>query len=140
MKRKRLKALIKEIEKQPERHNQNYWIDGLKSRYEAWDSETDSHIPERVKKSKRKPINCGTTGCLAGLGSMRYAPIDTKFWCDFLELPDGNLVRYQDYGREVLGLTLEESGYLFASHRSWEEIVDFSDMSKKERRSIIINE
>lgn len=137
MKRKRLKALIKEIEKDPSRHNQMSWTDGLKNYSDSWDPETDSHTPERVKEDKRTPINCGTTGCLAGLGSMRYAPIGTKFWGDVLELPDGDIERYQEYGRKVLDLTYAESGYLFAAHRSWEEIVEFSDMKKSERKDLV---
>lgn len=139
MKRKRLKALIKEIEKDPSRHNQSYWIDGLKPRYETYDYDTEVAVPERVKTDKRTPINCGTTGCLAGLGSLRYAPIGTKFWADFLELPNsnGNLERYSDYGREVLGLTHAEASYLFAAHRDWEEIVAFSDMKKEERVALV---
>lgn len=139
MKRKRFKALIKEIEKNPSRHNQGSWINGLKAHYETYSFDDESHIPERVKEDKRTPINCGTTGCLAGLGSLRYAPIGTKFWGDFLELPDsnGDLVRYSDYGRKVLGLTRAEASYLFAAHRDWAEIVEFSDMKKEERTALV---
>lgn len=140
MKRKRLKALIEEIEKNPSRHNQSAWIAGLKTRSQSWDYEAGMSIPEKVKEDKHTPINCKTSGCIAGLGSLRYAPIGTKFWADFLELPDsnGDLERYSDYGRKVLGLTRAEASYLFTGYRDWEEIVAFSDMKKDERKAVAI--
>lgn len=137
MKRKRLKKLIKEIEKYPERHDQAYYINGLMDRYSTYDEMTDAYIPERAKEYEGQLINCGTTGCLAGLGSLRYAPVGTKFWGDVLELPDGSTHIYSTYGREVLGLTREESYYLFSDMRTLREIEAFSKMNKVERRELI---
>lgn len=138
MKRKRLKALIKEIQKHPERHNQGAWINGLEDRNYTWDSTAKTHVPERTKEYEGQLINCGTTGCLAGLGSLRYAPVGTKFWGDYLELPDNTVHSYAEYGREVLGLDGYESGYLFSAYRTMDEIIAFSDMKKVQRRSVAL--
>lgn len=137
MKRKRLKALIAEIEANPERHFQSDWIVGMMFMSRTFNNELGIYVPERVKEYKGQVINCETKGCIAGLASLRYAPVGTQFWKDRILLPDHTITEYATYGSEVLGLTEREASYLFAAGRSWNEIVAFSDMNKEARNVIM---
>src|SRR5215216_3766132 len=113
MKRKRLKALVKEIKADPARHDQADWIIGLANRNDTYDDVLGDYVPERTKEFPEQVINCGTSGCLAGLGALRYAPVGTKFWRNSLLLPDAAWgTDYEQYGKEVLGLTEAEASYL----------------------------
>lgn len=133
MNNERFGALLEEIKLHPERHYQDSWISGLAQRYETYDSDLHTYVPERVKEYEGQLINCGTTGCLAGLGSLRYAPIGTKFWADLMTFPDGSSADYADYGEKVLELTSLEARYLFAGHREMDEILEYYAMTKEER-------
>ena len=132
MNRERLKAVIAEIEADRSRYDQNTYTQGLISQHESWNRHGE-YIPSKIKEFEGQIINCGTTGCIAGLASFKYAPVETKFWHGELELPgETGTPSYHQYGREVLGLSFDEADYLFSAHRSWEEIVDFSEMSDED--------
>lgn len=133
----RFGALLEEIKTHPERHYQGSWISGLPQRYDTYDPETDTHEPARTKTYEGQLINCGTTGCLAGLGSLRYAPVGTKFWGDQMIFPDGSSADYSDYGEEVLELSSLEATYLFAGHREMHEILDYYAMTKEQREEFL---
>lgn len=133
----RFGALLKEIDENPERHDQSAWIRGLLSYTYTWNEETETHIPQRIKEYEGQLINCGTTGCLAGLGSLRYAPVGTKFWQNKLILPDGTDIDYEDYGQEVLELSPSEALYLFSAYRDMDEIKDYYNKTKEERATFL---
>ncbi len=134
MKRKRLKALIEEIKVDESRYDQESYTRGLPSRWSSFS------VEPKVKLTKETVINCGTTGCIAGLASFRWAPVGTKFWDGELELPGESPNRWKKYhkfGRKMLGLTKKEAHYLFAGGRSWEAIIAFSDMNKTQRNELL---
>lgn len=137
MKRKRLKALIAEIEADRSRYNQGNWTN-LISYYSSWDDSLSKYVAPKTKIKKKQLINCGTTGCIAGLAAFRYAPVGTEFWREELKLPGALMNEYYSvYGKEVLGLTYDEGEYLFHYARTWEEILAFSDMNSEQRRELV---
>lgn len=132
MKRKRMEALLAEIDAHPERHFQGNWT-------------SISNWEPKLKEEEGQLINCGTTGCIAGLASFRYAPVGTKFYNERLDLPGGENYRgngsieYSSYGGEALGLTLAERNYLFSGDRSLTSIKAFVAIKGKEARQAWLN-
>lgn len=116
MNRYRLNEIIQYIKENPQTHNQTIW--------------TNLSNRGRTKKEYEKTINCGTTGCLAGHGSFRYAPADTIFYTKTLQVPNRELMKYSTYGKEAFDLNSFEVCYLFDVDRTIEDIDSFVNDSE----------
>lgn len=113
MNKELLNKVIEYAEQHPEKHDQAYWTN----------MNSQEH---KVKKQIDEVINCGTTGCLAGLGAFLYAPVGTVYMREKLILPDSeSITDYEQYGQKLFELTPEEADFLFHGGRTLTEIKKF---------------
>jgi hypothetical protein len=110
--------LMREIEeiivKHPESHNQlNWWT--LERGY--WRSRV-----EEIRDSL--PELCRTTACVAGWAAFLAAPQGTRIAVGYnLRLPSGELRYVQHYAQHALNLDTGQASWLFAGHRTSDEVV-----------------
>lgn len=76
---------------------------------------TDGEI-QKLKTGKpenHNPLECNTTGCMAGWRSIFSAPKGTQFYIEDLVLPNGDVFSYKDYATAEFGLSSDEAYCLF---------------------------
>lgn len=83
----------------PEVLNQKTWVNGFAGKIK----ETDVLIP----------MNCGTTGCMAGWISILKAPKGTQFFTNNMKFPSGGYHEYESFAAEKFGFEYYEATRVF---------------------------
>lgn len=114
-------------ENEPDRYDQSVWT-------------SIGAFPEdfKVKETETTVINCGTKACLAGHASFIAAPAGTKFYVNYLKLPNGTVHDYEPYGAKALGLS-DEHCILFNACTPLAAIHDYFNASNDNDRQRVID-
>lgn len=139
MNRDKGKIVLEVIRSDRERHDQSRWTNIVAQPGYVWGDGTvapDFGEP-KVKEHEGQIINCGTTACLAGHTGFIFAPVGTKFYKDSMRLPDMSIVAYEDFATKELGLTLNETNYLFSGIRTFEELEGYIESTDDEQANVL---
>lgn len=109
----------------PDRHDQHHWVNNIFGSAKGIVGDlrqyTTQELPDEAE-DEDNPV-CGTTACVAGwtviLGDDPRARI-TDYEVSF----SGRTTTVADRARELLGLTSEQSGWLFDAYRDRDDIIE----------------
>ncbi len=118
------------IVEHPERHDQKNWIRNAFTSGVVSDSKMGElrqfafkFLPEEPK-DEDNPV-CGTRACVAGWAVILGDDPGVKaYGSDLVRLPDGTTERYSVRAAKLLGLTYDQSAYLFSSDRTRSEVIE----------------
>ena len=126
--------------KNPERHDQAYWVGNY---YLTPDELMDSggfQIPlDEVRPYAMRPIAtepedsgarwpvCGTIGCVAGWAGVLAAPPGSTLTGFMLTLPDGEQWELSRWVARRMGISQAQAAYLFSPNRSRERLIRLLD-------------
>lgn len=115
-KRNLAKAVLAVVDAE-EHYDQDLWISA------RYFNESGEATGTGLRKTLKANV-CGTTACVAGNAVVLSMPAKAKvnFAFDEVKLPDGQELSIDLYGQYALGLTDDESAWLFASYRSVDEV------------------
>jgi hypothetical protein len=134
-----LRTVRRIIEENPQRHRQHEWIGnrftlGGCACGTAGEAARYALLPLPLAPEDTLTPVCGTTGCLAGWAAILAAPPGTKLDGNgSLSFPPGYDHYWEDdhastYTQKVLRLDNRQAAWLFAGHRSREEILNGIDL------------